>query len=281
MPPNVLYVVAHDVRSDMSGANLDALIAAGGTRFGFAFAQAPFCVPSRHSFFTGRRPAATAVHSWFNQAHPRAASWNNVARAFKRSGYETQSIGSTLERPHLLNPVGLCSPSMPAASRLNCWTSNESHAAMKHRCFGWCPPHHDLHAAQVASAQMRDWAVRQGSAVGSRPPPFFLMVGLVSAHCRTCSPPLPYNVTASALDSAHALAHMRGLNMTEALAATSLPTQSNEYTAPFFQRSCTTDSCITAWHNGAYAAYYQLDLALGVPLPEFSRLARATTRVGA
>ena len=67
----------------------------------------------------------------------------------------------------------------------------------------------------------------------------------------------------------------------EALAATSLPTQSNEYTAPFFQRSCTTDSCITAWHNGAYAAYYQLDLALGVPLPEFRRLARATTRVGA
>ena len=73
MPPNVLYVVAHDVRSDMSGANLDALIAADGTRFGFAFAQAPFCVPSRHSFFTGRRPAATAVHSWFKQAHPRAA----------------------------------------------------------------------------------------------------------------------------------------------------------------------------------------------------------------
>jgi arylsulfatase A-like enzyme len=65
--PNVLWLCSDQQRFDTLGCygnafvetpNLDAL-AAGGTRFEYAFSQSPICTPSRASFLTGRYPRTT------------------------------------------------------------------------------------------------------------------------------------------------------------------------------------------------------------------------------
>ena len=62
---DVVYLVAHDLRADASGPHLGALRASeGAISFSYAFSQAPYCAPSRASFFTGRRPSVTRVHTF-------------------------------------------------------------------------------------------------------------------------------------------------------------------------------------------------------------------------
>ena len=61
--PNVLYAVAHDLRHDLSSHALRGIATDRGCRFVLAFAQAPYCAPSRNSFFTGRRTTVTGVHT--------------------------------------------------------------------------------------------------------------------------------------------------------------------------------------------------------------------------
>ncbi len=57
---NVLYMVAHDLRADTQTPTLQEFSEDPLTvNFPRAFSQAPFCSPSRHSFFTGRHPATT------------------------------------------------------------------------------------------------------------------------------------------------------------------------------------------------------------------------------
>lgn len=62
--PNVLYAVSHDLRHDVASSALDSIVSDSGCRFTMAFAQAPYCAPSRNSFFTGRRTTATGVHTF-------------------------------------------------------------------------------------------------------------------------------------------------------------------------------------------------------------------------
>ena len=69
--PNVLYGVAHDLRADCDTPNLRRLLAsADGVAFSRAFCQAPYCTPSRASWFTGRRPSVTDIHTFEQNTPP-------------------------------------------------------------------------------------------------------------------------------------------------------------------------------------------------------------------
>lgn len=98
--PNVLFVVADDLRPDLGcygnpqihSPHLDRL-AARGVVFERAYCQVALCNPSRSSVLTGRRPDSTGVLD--NGRHIRDALPDVVAlpQFFKQRGYHTQGIG--------------------------------------------------------------------------------------------------------------------------------------------------------------------------------------------
>jgi len=62
---NILYAVSHDLRADFDQPNLRRLAASSAAfTFSHAFSQAPYCTPSRASFFTGRRPSVSDIHTF-------------------------------------------------------------------------------------------------------------------------------------------------------------------------------------------------------------------------
>lgn len=173
-PLNVLYIVAHDVRADLSAPNLE-LLAREGTCFPLAFAQAPFCVPSRHSFLTGRRPAATGVHT-FKPGKPDAGYWPSLPGAFRRAGYVTLGVG------HMLGP-GVCK---------RCWTW-QSPPSLLHSGARERRALHDRDASLLAVRLVRrlaglDARATNASGGGDLPAaiaphrPWFLALGLVQGH---------------------------------------------------------------------------------------------------
>ncbi len=96
--PNVLWIMADQLRFDCLGANgnsriqtpnLDKL-AARSSSFQHAFVQAPVCVPSRASYFTGRYP-----HSHKNRVNytPLDAREQLIQKMFQEGGYQTASVG--------------------------------------------------------------------------------------------------------------------------------------------------------------------------------------------
>jgi arylsulfatase len=97
-PPNVLFIMADEFRADCLGAsgnkiirtpNLDRL-AARSANFTNTFVQAPVCVPSRISFFTGRYP-----HSHKNRVNytPCDSREVMIAKILQQAGYQTGSVG--------------------------------------------------------------------------------------------------------------------------------------------------------------------------------------------
>jgi arylsulfatase A-like enzyme len=92
--------MADQHRHDCLGAAGNSLIrtpaldrlAADGAMFTHAFVQAPVCVPSRASFFTGRYP-----HSHKNRVNytPIAATERLMPALFQQAGYRTALIGKT------------------------------------------------------------------------------------------------------------------------------------------------------------------------------------------
>jgi iduronate 2-sulfatase len=104
--PNVLFVLADDLRTDLgvygSAAktpHLDAL-AARGVRFDRAFCQQALCNPSRSSFLTGRRP--DTLRLWSNGTHFRENNPDVVTlpQWFKRHGYESRCVGKVFHNWH-------------------------------------------------------------------------------------------------------------------------------------------------------------------------------------
>jgi arylsulfatase len=97
-PPNVLFVMSDQLRADCLGANGNRLIrtprldrlAAESANMTNAFVQAPVCVPSRISFFTGRYP-----HSHKNRVNYTPCDRREVflQQLLRQAGYQTGSVG--------------------------------------------------------------------------------------------------------------------------------------------------------------------------------------------
>jgi arylsulfatase A-like enzyme len=98
--PNILWIMADQLRYDCVGANGNRIIktpnldrlAQQSANFSHVFVQAPVCVPSRASFFTGRYP-----HSHRNRVNytPLAASEVLLPARLHSAGYRTALVGKT------------------------------------------------------------------------------------------------------------------------------------------------------------------------------------------
>jgi arylsulfatase len=96
--PNVLFIMTDEHRLDCLGANGNRIIktpnldklAGGAANFSNVFVQAPVCVPSRISYFTGRYP-----HSHKNRINYTPCDSREVMmqRLLKDAGYRTGSVG--------------------------------------------------------------------------------------------------------------------------------------------------------------------------------------------
>lgn len=96
--PNILFIMTDQQRWDSIGANGNRLVrtpnldslAAAGANFTHAFVQAPVCVPSRISFFTGRYP-----HSHRNRVNYTPLDRREVLMQarLRQAGYRTAAIG--------------------------------------------------------------------------------------------------------------------------------------------------------------------------------------------
>jgi arylsulfatase len=97
-PPNILFLMADQFRFDGLGRNGNPLVrtphldrlAAESANFANAFVQAPVCVPSRVSYFTGRYP-----HSHKNRVNYTPCDSREIflQRMLKDSGYRTGCVG--------------------------------------------------------------------------------------------------------------------------------------------------------------------------------------------
>ena len=98
--PNILWIMCDQLRYDCLGANGNAIIktpnldrlAEEGANFSQAFVQAPVCVPSRASYFTGRYP-----HSHRNRVNytPLSTSEVLLPARLQAAGYCTALVGKT------------------------------------------------------------------------------------------------------------------------------------------------------------------------------------------
>ena len=96
--PNIVFIMADQLRWDCVGANGNALVrtpnidrlAAGGANFTHAFVQAPVCVPSRISFFTGRY-----AHAHRNRVNytPLDRDEVMIQARLQAAGYATAAVG--------------------------------------------------------------------------------------------------------------------------------------------------------------------------------------------
>ncbi len=96
--PNVLFIMADQFRAHCLGANGNRIIraphldrlAAQSANFTHTFVQAPVCVPSRISFFTGRYPHSHKNRVNYTPCDPREVL---LPKLFQQAGYQTGSVG--------------------------------------------------------------------------------------------------------------------------------------------------------------------------------------------
>lgn len=96
--PNILFLMADQLRYDCLGANGNRLIrtpnldrlAAQSANFSQAFVQSPVCVPSRVSYFTGRYAHSHKNRVNYTPCDPREVF---LQRMLHDAGYQTGSVG--------------------------------------------------------------------------------------------------------------------------------------------------------------------------------------------
>jgi arylsulfatase len=97
-PPNVLFIMADQLRHDCLGANGNRIVrtphidrlAGQSANLTNTFVQAPVCVPSRISFFTGRYPHSHKNRVNYTPCDPRETL---LQRRLQQAGYQTGSVG--------------------------------------------------------------------------------------------------------------------------------------------------------------------------------------------
>ncbi|MEX0717827.1 MAG: sulfatase [Planctomycetaceae bacterium] len=92
--PNVIFITLDDMNDKISAYGSDLVrtpqierLAARGVRFDRAYCQNPFCMPSRTSFLSGRRPGTL-------QKELRDAAW--MPHYFREQGYFTAAVGKVV-----------------------------------------------------------------------------------------------------------------------------------------------------------------------------------------
>ena len=81
---NVLYIVSHDLRATIDTPRLRELARSPDcVSFSHAFCQSPYCVPSRASWFTGRRPSVTDVHTFEHGCTPSSSKGSCERQKFE------------------------------------------------------------------------------------------------------------------------------------------------------------------------------------------------------
>lgn len=103
-PPNVLFIIADDLapRLGSYGApvktpSLDAL-ARSGVQFDQAYAQFPWCAPSRASFLTGTRPDTTRVTDLTTPFRSVLPNIQTLPQYFRNHGYFTARVGKVFHQ---------------------------------------------------------------------------------------------------------------------------------------------------------------------------------------
>lgn len=107
-PPNVLFIVVDDLRTELGCYGVDEVIspnidrlAKKGMLFHNAYAQYPVCNPSRSSFLSGKRPDEIGIVTNtvpFRKVLPDLVS---LPQLFRQNGYFTAGIGKVF---HLAEP---------------------------------------------------------------------------------------------------------------------------------------------------------------------------------
>jgi len=214
--PNVLFLVADDLRADLgcygSSAvdtpNLDRL-ADGGLLFQRAYCQIPSCGPSRASFLTGRRPDATKIYDnreSFRNYLPEAVT---LPQHFKKHGYVTMSLGKVFHGKFQSeireDPASWSAPAWrPTATQ---YLERDSLAVLEDRypeIFDGTRPVEEIlnqrrfkgpawEAPDAADVDLTDGrtAARAVATLGElakRDEPFFLAVGFVKPHAPFVAP---------------------------------------------------------------------------------------------
>ena len=95
--PNILFLMADQLRFDCLGANGNRIIqtpnldrlANESANFTQAYVQSPVCVPSRISYFTGRYPHSHKNRVNYTPAGPQPF----IQELLKKNGYQTGSVG--------------------------------------------------------------------------------------------------------------------------------------------------------------------------------------------
>lgn len=98
-PPNILLIVADDLAADLGRYGIDPLtpnldaLARGGVSFERAYAQYPWCAPSRASFLTGTRPGTNGVFDLTTPFRRALPDIETLPQYFRNRGYYTARAG--------------------------------------------------------------------------------------------------------------------------------------------------------------------------------------------
>ena len=190
--PNVLFIAADDLRSDLGclgnrevlSPHLDAL-AARGRLFTRAYCQQALCNPSRASLMTGRRPDSIRIWDLPTHFRDRYPDIVTLPQYFMKHGYFTQNIGKIYHNWRQEVQGDPASWSVPAVMHFATHGSDKPkvkgelppNLARNRKCECRDVPDDAYFDGRIASLAIE--ALRERKAAGK---PFFLAVGFWKPH---------------------------------------------------------------------------------------------------